>query len=82
MSLFTNEEMAIIAIALDEDEEDQCKVKKRKWVHEAWQKRETEAKFHTLYKKLLNDQRKTLLPERADSQYTSNQPLRSLLKQD
>ncbi|KAF2905232.1 hypothetical protein ILUMI_00956 [Ignelater luminosus] len=28
MSLFTNEEMVIIAIALDEDEEDQCKVKK------------------------------------------------------
>ncbi|KAF2884799.1 hypothetical protein ILUMI_21406 [Ignelater luminosus] len=57
MSLFTNEEMAIMAIALDEDEEDQRKVKKRKWVHEAWQKRETEGEFHTLYKELLNDQR-------------------------
>ncbi|KAF2905233.1 hypothetical protein ILUMI_00957 [Ignelater luminosus] len=57
MSLFTNEEMAIIAIALDENEEDQCKVKERKWVHEACQKRETEAEFHTLYKKLLNGQR-------------------------
>ncbi|KAF2895018.1 hypothetical protein ILUMI_11156 [Ignelater luminosus] len=65
MSLFTNEETAIIAIALDEDE-DQRKVKQRKWVHEAWQKRETEGEFHTLYKKHLNDQRKLFLRDSSD----------------
>lgn len=49
MALFTTEELAMIAIALDEEEEEQIQVKKRtkcKWVHEAWQKRETEGEFH------------------------------------
>ena len=46
----------MIAIILDEEEEVEQKVKKRKWVHEAWKKRETEGEFATLYKKLINDE--------------------------
>jgi hypothetical protein len=35
MTTFTDIELAVIAIILDEVEEEQCEVKKRKWVHEA-----------------------------------------------
>ena len=31
---------------------------KRKWVHEAWKKRETEGEFATLYKELIDDETK------------------------
>lgn len=48
----------MIAIILDEEEEAEQKVKKRKWVHEAWQKRETEGEFATLYKELTDDETK------------------------
>ena len=48
----------MIAIILDEEEEAEQKVKRRKWVHEAWQKRETEGEFATLYKELIDDETK------------------------
>lgn len=51
---FTDEELCIIAITLDEETE-QLNPKKRKWVHEAWQKRDSEGEFLTLYKELIED---------------------------
>jgi hypothetical protein len=33
MTEFTDTELAVIAITLDEEEEEQREVKKRKWVH-------------------------------------------------
>lgn len=36
MAQFMNEELAMIAIILDEEEANQAK--KQKWVHEAWKK--------------------------------------------
>lgn len=47
----------MIAIILDEEEANETK-KKRKWVHEAWKKRESEEEFTTLYKELIEDGRK------------------------
>lgn len=43
----------MIALVLDEEEEQQ--VRKRKWVHQAWNKRRTEGEFATLYKELVDD---------------------------
>jgi hypothetical protein len=48
--------LAVIAIILDEVEEEQCEVKKRKWVHEAWMNRERDGEFGTLYKELIDDE--------------------------
>lgn len=56
MTQFMDDELATIAIILDK--EDMNQAKKRKWVHEAWKKRESEGKFATLYKELMDDQRK------------------------
>ncbi|VVC87115.1 unnamed protein product [Leptidea sinapis] len=57
MALFNNTELAMIAIALDEEEEEN-REKKRKWVHEAWKLRESEGEFVALYKELIKDERK------------------------
>lgn len=54
---FSENDLAVIALILDEEEEKQLK-KKRKWVHEAWKKREIEGEFNTLYKELVDDQTK------------------------
>jgi len=57
MANFTDEELCIIAIILDEETEQEEKKtpKRRKWVHEAWQKRDSEGEFLTLYKELIED---------------------------
>ncbi|XP_047020740.1 uncharacterized protein LOC124630781 isoform X1 [Helicoverpa zea] len=56
MSLFNQEELAMIAIALDEeeadDQEDHKQAKKRIWVCELGEDRETLGEFHTLCQKL------------------------------
>lgn len=57
MTCFTDDELGIIAIALDEEEEENQR-KKRKWVHKAWMKRESEGEFITLYKELVDDEAK------------------------
>jgi hypothetical protein len=57
MANFTDEELCIVAIILDEETE-LLNPKKRKWVHEAWQKRESEGEFLTLYKELIEDETK------------------------
>ncbi|KAB0802472.1 hypothetical protein PPYR_04658 [Photinus pyralis] len=56
MAAFTDRELAMIAVILDEEETHHTK--KRKWVHEAWRKRETEGEFATLYKELMHDETK------------------------
>jgi hypothetical protein len=52
---FTDLELAVIPIIL---EEEQREVKKRKWVHEAWVNRERDGEFGTLYKELTDDETK------------------------
>lgn len=54
---FPEEDLIVMSLILDEEEQIN-KQKKRKWVHEAWRKREVEGEFHTLYKELLDDQTK------------------------
>jgi hypothetical protein len=54
MTKFTDIELAVIAIILEEEE--QCEVKKRKWVHETWVNRECDGEFGTLYKELIDDE--------------------------
>ncbi|XP_076056693.1 uncharacterized protein LOC143034476 isoform X2 [Oratosquilla oratoria] len=56
MAMFTDVDLAMIAIILDEEEEVEQQMKKGKWVHEAWKKRETEGEFATLYKELIGDE--------------------------
>ncbi|XP_071054469.1 uncharacterized protein [Onthophagus taurus] len=53
--MFTDTELAIVAIILDDEEQELHQAKKRKWVHEAWKKRGTEGEFATLYKELVDD---------------------------
>jgi len=55
MANFTDEELCIIAIILDEETEEEKTPKRRKWVHEAWKKRDSEGEILTLYKKLIED---------------------------
>lgn len=55
MANFTDEELCIIAIILDEETEEEKTPKRRKWVHEAWQKKDSEGEFLTLYKELIED---------------------------
>ncbi|EFN64842.1 hypothetical protein EAG_03612 [Camponotus floridanus] len=57
MTQFTDDELAMIAIILDEEEANE-KTQKRKWVHKAWKKRESEGEYVTLYKELIEDGRK------------------------
>jgi hypothetical protein len=58
MTEFTDIELAVIAIILDEEQEEQREVKKRKWVHEAWVNRERGGEFGTLYKELIDGETK------------------------
>ncbi|XP_066997014.2 tRNA:m(4)X modification enzyme TRM13 homolog isoform X3 [Anabrus simplex] len=58
MSKLTDMELAAIGILLDEEEEEHHQFKKRKWVHEAWQNRECDGEFATLYKELIDDETK------------------------
>ena len=59
---FSKNDLAVVALILDEEEEKQQK-KKRKWVHEAWKKRE-EGEFITLFKELIDDETKLFQKDR------------------
>lgn len=52
MVTFSDKELMLIAIALEEEHENECK---RKWVHEAWKNRDNEGEFATLFKELMDD---------------------------
>jgi len=63
----TTNKNILIAIALLLDEEElksavtqttASRKRRRFWVHEAWKKRGTEGEFNTLYKELVDDERK------------------------
>lgn len=58
MSDFSDEELLMIAILLDEEEELKIKRTRNVWVHPAWQKRYFEGEFITLYKELVDDESK------------------------
>jgi hypothetical protein len=59
MANFSNEELAMIALILDEEESEKIKKQTRNlWVHPAWQKRSVEGEFITLYKELVDDESK------------------------
>jgi hypothetical protein len=55
MTKFTDTELTVIAIILDEEEEEKHEVKKWKWVHEAWVNRERDGEFGILYKELTDE---------------------------
>ncbi|XP_031353101.1 uncharacterized protein LOC116178008 [Photinus pyralis] len=57
-SNFTSTELAIIALALDEEDNYKTQSKKKVWVHNAWKSRDTEGEFITLYPHLLDDETK------------------------
>ena len=61
-SNFTNSELAMIAIALDEEEEEKVgNIKKQvrsKWIHSAWKTRNIEGEFRTLFPHLMDDETK------------------------
>jgi len=54
---FSNKELAIMALLIDEDEH-VAQEPRKCWVHSAWKKRETEGEFQTLYKELIDDETK------------------------
>ncbi|KAL4091828.1 hypothetical protein QTP88_026450 [Uroleucon formosanum] len=54
MTMFSENDLLMIALILDEEEEEKA-VKKRMWVHKARKKRPTEGEFSTLYKELMDD---------------------------
>jgi hypothetical protein len=53
MALFSENELLMISLILDEEEEKV--VKKRMWVHKAWTNRPTEGEFCNPYKELIDD---------------------------
>ncbi len=58
MTLFSDSELLMIAVILDEEEHEEkqsYKKNKRLWVHQAWKKRVMEGEFSTLYKELMDD---------------------------
>lgn len=58
MASFTEDQLVIIAIALDEEEGENQLKNKRVWVHKAWTNRELDGEYITLYKELVDDERK------------------------
>lgn len=57
MASFNGEELVIIAIALNKGEQENQIKEKRKWVHNAWMKRESEGEYITLYKELVDNEK-------------------------
>jgi len=55
MASLSEDELAVIALILDEEESPRKKRKRNLWVHKAWTERETEGEFFTLYKELVDD---------------------------
>lgn len=53
---FSFQELALIAIALDDEASTAVNKKRRFSVHPTWQNREKEGEYHTLYKELLDDE--------------------------
>ncbi|KAG8295410.1 hypothetical protein J6590_081290 [Homalodisca vitripennis] len=58
MADFTIVELAAIAIALDDEEIENKRKKRRIWVHDLWKKRESQGEFITLFKGLMDDETK------------------------
>jgi hypothetical protein len=54
MTAFPLEELLAIDLLLDKEQE--ANKRERKWVHEAWKKRETEGEFSALLKDLTGDE--------------------------
>ncbi|KAF0772158.1 protein ALP1-like [Aphis craccivora] len=54
---FTNKELAMIALLLDEDEQ-VAQEPRRYRVHSVWKKHEKKREFQTLYKDLIGDETK------------------------
>jgi len=52
------EDLAVLALLLDEKEKTKNKKQKRLWVHDVWKKRKIEGEFATLYKKLIDHETK------------------------
>ncbi|CAI6375964.1 unnamed protein product [Macrosiphum euphorbiae] len=53
------EDLAVLALLLDEEEKTKNNTKqKRLWVHDVWKKRKTEGEFATLYKELVDHETK------------------------
>jgi hypothetical protein len=55
-------DLAVIALLLEEEEsrtrESNSQRKRKKWVHKSLIRRKTEGEFFTLYKKLVDDEKK------------------------
>ena len=49
---FSTCKLAMIALLLDEEEENSRKGKRRTWVHDILKTRQREGEYHTLYKQL------------------------------
>lgn len=65
MALFSDEELIMIAVALDDEdrENEKCKTKEKMrnrsmWVHPSLIDRKTEGEYYTLYSHLVNDEDK------------------------
>lgn len=56
ITVFSENELLMIALILDEEEKEEKVVKKRIWVHKTWTNRPTEGKFCNLYKELMDDE--------------------------
>ncbi|KAL4720971.1 hypothetical protein ACJJTC_019231 [Scirpophaga incertulas] len=51
-------QLAMIAIILDEEEEENQKPTRRYWIHDTLKKRKTEGEYWTLYRHLVEDEEK------------------------
>lgn len=54
----TIEQLAMIAIILDEEEEECPKKTRRYWIHNSLKKRKTEGEYWTLFRHLVDDEEK------------------------
>ncbi|GBP87903.1 hypothetical protein EVAR_66382_1 [Eumeta japonica] len=54
----TVRQLALIAMILDEEEEENQKTTRRYWIHDSVKERKTEGEFWTLYKHLVEDEEK------------------------
>lgn len=60
ISIQMENEPIMISVALDEELEARQAKKLRKWVNEAWRKRNTQGECITLYKELVNEKKQSL----------------------
>lgn len=55
-SKFRNRDLAMIALALEEEEETWKRPRRRIWVDSAWKSRPIEGEFNTLFPRLIDDE--------------------------